>query len=427
VRGIIVDRDGPVSGVEVLLATSISQVLGVAPAVATSDASGVFDLGMQDAAGGLLVARKGSQQANLPVDLRGPFPGQDGAWLALWLSECKERARGRAVDADGRPLAGVGVSEAFQIVGGSIGSTFVDLPLSVTREDGTFDACGTGSIGVGGGRYEITPALPGPSDIVVRAAATVSGGVMTYDHRPVAGALVYVDGRLQTTTDDEGYWSASVSAECHRVWVDYRGRSRTFGRGDDPDGSVADEPSRVCVAPGQEARLPPLVLRRCAGLLLGVVQVPGARAAGLHVDVEHRSVVTGPAGDFVIDCPMAWPKIAGHIQDASPSSLQPAQIRFVSIRAWPRPVVHGSVISGERAVAGVRVTMNCTSPRDPDLIEELSAFSDLDGNYSLLAEPGRCEVTAGGPWWDPAERKVLQLTIGEAQKVDLRVNPLRHE
>lgn len=360
------------------------------------------------------MASRGTARGYVAFDFRDPSR-RGAVWVALWLSDCPERARGRVVDAHGRPLAGVGVWERYNFVAHAIGVMSAYFRLSSTDRSGRFDVCGGGQLAVGGGRFarSVLPGGEAAPDVVMLEKGTLRGLVRASDGRRLVGALVKDAGVPVTATDSQGTWVADAEPGCHEVWAEYRGASH--------------EPVRVCVFSGQTVDVPPLVVRRCVGLVLGVVNVSGVGGRGLRVDAAERSVVTGPAGDFALDCPAGRLEVAGYLQEPSEESLDPEQNQFVAIRAWPRPVVHGQVNSGGRPVAGVRVTIKCPDPREELVVERSEAYTDLAGRYELLAAPGRCAVAAGGPWWEGSEERVIQVGLEGRERVDLLVSPARHK
>ncbi len=423
VTGVVIQDGRVVPGATVDIRTETQELVRAPGAEGTTDSRGVFRFDGLDRVPALVVARMGTNVSSYQVDLRRSFPG-DAVWIALWLRPCSQRARGRVVDATLRPVGGVGVYDRFLLWDHS---TFVRIGQSDSR--GRFEACGE-HLMIGGAGYAVAAIGNGNvGDRVLEPAVRLRGTVVDSAGKHIAGAIVDIEGP-PVVSDNNGTWEATVSAGCHSISAEHEGRTQvgldSVGEEGDAAGLAPEqgEPvkeTKACGRPGATIQVPPIVLMPCEGRVWGTVTTAAGMGAPVRVTMrERQQTMADTQGRFSFACPGPWPTVDGHVLDHHepwwPGTSD------IELKALPAPRISGQVIEGGRPVLGALVRIRCPNHARPSVPDDVEAFTDFDGRYDALAQPGPCQVKAEGPLGQTSSVEMIDLSIGGRATVDIRVS-----
>ncbi len=385
VQGEVLLDGEPVAGADVRVAAE----LGLEGTATTTDDHGRFDLGYQDPLLVRIVARLGSERGEREVDLAEHI-GAGRAWLAVALEPCEQWKKGRVIDRDRRPLAGVPLLE-------SMGWTPVLVEAGRSASDGSFAVCAHVLVAGGGslGRVEVRQIET--DDVVLAPPMTVRGQVVGPHGDGVSGAFVDVsprsgDGaRVTARTGRDGKWSASVEAGCVALSARYRGQYGSLDRPGPPRECFGPEPLELCGESRDTIVAPSILVQGNTGTTRGVVRVDGKPAPGLVVMAGYQRDLTDGAGRFAFEDAVGSVEVIGHVLASRTDAS--GEDTFIELDATSTPRIHGRVTMAGQPAWGARVRIGSA----PDIVYRIVAVTARDGSYSAQVSPGTIFVGADGP------------------------------
>lgn len=390
VSGVVLSQGAPQPGATVELHgwTTAAGARGVDRV--TTDAEGRFDLGFQDPAMSVVLARHDDEAASQRIDLADPTMMRGAEKIVLELRPCTRRISGRLVDDARQPLAELNLFSVVNV------SELALVQIGRSAADGRFSVCAPGGVAAGGAPWGLAmlPQLEEVGDVVLVPTMTVRGRVTEAGGAPIAGALVWAIGNASlsafmwgqpASTDEDGAYELRIGPGCYDMLAVHRGRSEYRGE-------------LFCGSPGEDIEAPTISLDSCALSVDGIVRIPNEPARGLRVRIGRLIDITDLDGRFSFPCAFAGTlTIDGHIVEPAIDLEGKSGAVQIEVEAIPGARIHGQVTSAGLPVVNARVEAveeraagNTTVLRPP----QPWAWSRSDGSYQLLVAPGRHRLRA---------------------------------